>query len=398
MLLAIAKSLALFLSGFTLLLSSMLFCEIISAWLYNKKDHKGLESSAWVGKMAVLVPAYNEELLIQNTLSKIQEQLNAQDRLIVVADNCNDLTAVISRSMGAEVLERSSTEHRGKGYALDFGLKYLEQEPPDLVAIVDADCELEAKALTHLKQQVLETGLPAQAVYLFEQPAISSTKDKISSFALKVKNLIRPLGLHQLGLSYSLVGTGMGFPWSVLETIDLASGNIVEDMKLSLDLAIAGFPAQFCVQARVKGKLPQSEQASTVQRTRWEHGHLQLAMDYFPLLLKSALLQKKWSLVFVALDLVIPPLAFFVTFWILLTISLVILGCTIGFWFPNLISISAGVILVTAILLAWSKFGRQELPFLQLLTVPTYILWKMPLYFKFLYKPQSIWVRTNRDG
>jgi hypothetical protein len=47
---------------------------------------------------------------------------------------------------------------------------------------------------------------------------------------------------------------------------------------------------------------------------------------------------------------------------------------------------------------AWAKFARQDLPLLQLLSVPFYVLWKIPVYLKFLVKPQNVWVRTQRDS
>ena len=40
--------------------------------------------------IAVLIPAHNESLGIIATLDSIQSQLESTDRLIVVADNCND--------------------------------------------------------------------------------------------------------------------------------------------------------------------------------------------------------------------------------------------------------------------------------------------------------------------
>ncbi|MCY7273212.1 MAG: hypothetical protein LH702_05575 [Phormidesmis sp. CAN_BIN44] len=52
---------------------------------------------------------------------------------------------------------------------------------------------------------------------------------------------------------------------------------------------------------------------------------------------------------------------------------------------------------MSAILAAWAKFGRVDLPLRELLAVPFYILWKVPLYLKFLIRPQKTWVRTERD-
>ena len=87
--------------------------------------------------------------------------------------------------------------------------------------------------------------LPYQ-VYDMEQPPNPTPKDSISALAFLVKNLVRPIGLKQLGFPSLLTGTGMAFPWSIIRSVSLASGNIVEDMQMSLDLAIAGLPTVFC--------------------------------------------------------------------------------------------------------------------------------------------------------
>ena len=56
-----------------------------------------------------------------------------------------------------------------------------------------------------------------------------------------MKNFVRLKGLANLDLPCLLYGTGMAFPWSVISTVFLANGNIVEDMQLAIDLAIAGY-------------------------------------------------------------------------------------------------------------------------------------------------------------
>lgn len=57
-------------------------------------------------RVAVLVPAHNESLIIIATLNSLLPQLQAGDRLLVVADNCSDDTAALARAAGAEVIER----------------------------------------------------------------------------------------------------------------------------------------------------------------------------------------------------------------------------------------------------------------------------------------------------
>ena len=77
-------------------------------------------------RIAVLIPAHNEGHGVRATIMQTLSQLGPDDRVLVVADNCNDDTAAQARLVGAEVVERHDAERRGKGYALDFGVRHLE--------------------------------------------------------------------------------------------------------------------------------------------------------------------------------------------------------------------------------------------------------------------------------
>ena len=95
-----------------------------------------------VGKMAisagnaasvpfvVIVPAHNEELTLAPTLQDIRPQLGALGRLVVVADNCSDDTAAVAERAGAEVVSRNDPDKRGKGYALDAAVQFVERPGP----------------------------------------------------------------------------------------------------------------------------------------------------------------------------------------------------------------------------------------------------------------------------
>lgn len=347
--------------------------------------------------LAILVPAHNEALTIAPILSKLLAQLAPADRLIVIADNCTDDTAAVARSAGATVIERQDAAQRGKGYALDYGLKFLADNPPDVVIVVDADCVVEPGTLNRIADTAMAQQRPVQALYLMEQPAQPKPKDAVSALAFLVKNWVRPQGLYNLGLPGILTGTGMAFPWSVIGHVSLASSNIVEDMQLSMDLALAGYPTLFCPETRVIGLLPQQEQAAKSQRTRWEHGHLQTMRSQIPRLVKAALQQRRWDLLAIAFDLCIPPLSLLVILWLAALVLTSLGGLLTQIWLPATLVVGAGILIFSAILMAWAKFGRKDLPARSLLAIPLYVLWKIPLYFAFLVKPQTKWVRTERD-
>ena len=373
--------------------------ECIAA-LLHKDSSVNRNKGDWENtKVTILVPAHNEEIVIGSTLEKLTPQLKTQDRLLVVADNCNDKTAEIARAMGAIVIERHDKVNRGKGYALDYGLQFLESDPPDVVVIVDADCTVNQGTIAQLSEAAIATGRPVQAIYLMARPENSqSSKDFISQFANIIRNLVRPRGLDNLGFPSLLFGTGMAFPWSVIRAVNLASGHLLEDFKLGLDLTLAGHKPMFCQAARVTGYLPVSGQAAKSQKTRWVHGHFQIMQAYIPILVKQAWHQKRFDLLVSALDLFIPPLSLLAISWLAMMTNSVLLGIITASWTGVAISSAAGLCFITAIIAAWAKFATQELPLQKLLTIPVYVLWKIPVYLKFLFKPQTAWVRTERKN
>jgi cellulose synthase/poly-beta-1,6-N-acetylglucosamine synthase-like glycosyltransferase len=375
-----------------LLLVPILFLatEVLAALLPNRTDGALRPSGV---RCAVLVPAHDEEAGIAATLASIRGQLRTEDRLLVVADNCTDNTAAVARAAGADVVERFEPGRRGKGFALDHGARALESDPPDVVVILDADCLVRPGALDQLVGAAFRTGQPMQAVYLLEPPSEAGVLARLSAFAFLFKNLVRPRGLARLGLPCLLTGTGMAFPWQVLCQAPLASGNIVEDMQLGLDLACAGHPPQLCLTARVDGVLPSGRAAAFRQRTRWEHGHMLTLLTQAPRLLASAVRRGRPDLLGLALEVSVPPLSVLGLLYVVMASLCFVVRSPL----PGLLLGCGGLVAGVAILAAWLRFGRSCLPFTSLLAAPFYILAKIPIYLFFLLRPQRAWVRTQRD-
>jgi cellulose synthase/poly-beta-1,6-N-acetylglucosamine synthase-like glycosyltransferase len=349
--------------------------------------------------VAVLIPAHNEAAGIGATLRCLQAQLRAGDRVLVVADNCDDDTAAVARRAGAEVIERTDTQQRGKGFALDFGVRHLSARPPAMVLIVDADCLLDAGALETVVSSCDGSGRPVQALYEMNAPAGAGLRARVSAFAWRVRNRVRPLGWWVVGAPCQLMGTGMAFPWALLRDAPLASGHIAEDVQLGADLALRGQPPLFAPQARVTSQFPASDDAAASQRKRWEHGNLSLMFAHGPRLFAAGLGRADARLLAMAADLMVPPLALLMQ----LQLGLALIGAA-AWWFgasalPLLISTGALALLVLAILAAWRLAGRDIIALSELLlTAPAYALRKLPMYAAFLWKRQSTWVRAKREG
>lgn len=380
--------------GMLMLFVFVLFIQVVGAFFPRSQvllDHVRRPS------VAVLVPAHNEAAVVAETLRSITPQMAAGDRLLVVADNCSDETADIAAQAGAEVVVRHNDELRGKGYALDFGIRHLASaSPPEVVVIVDADCQVGEGCIDRLARQCASTERPVQALYLMHSPSAAGLKMQLAEFAWRVKNLVRPLGASNMGMPCQLMGTGMAFPWTLVESADLANASIVEDMQLGIDLALNGHPPLFCPEIKVSSVFPETAAAEQSQRTRWEHGHMAMIVKSFPNVFAKGMLRGDAKLLGLALDLSVPPLALLV---------LALLGCfflafaTYIFWamiLPVCMAATGLCLLTVAIMLAWYGWGREVVAFSTLLSVPFYVLAKIPLYLKFLVKRQQEWVRTDR--
>ena len=382
--------------------------------------HHGLQRP----RIAVLVPAHNEASGIQATLDSIRPQLIDGDRLLVVADNCSDATAAIALDAGAEVIERTDPSCFGKGHALDCGVRYLANTHalgqghdialPDVIIIIDADCEAGTGAIARLASLCATHGRPVQALYLMSASQDlrlrGAASSGIAEFAWILKNQVRPLGFGRLGLPCQLMGSGMALPWPALQRVTLASTNLVEDVQLGLDFTRMGLAPLFCPQAVIKSRFPNSLEGRQSQRRRWEHGSLSLLIFGIPRLLADLISQtgrrplcgpseaSSLCLLALALDLCVPPIALLtVMVAAVFALAIVQVWWLAGSTLPLFAAGFAVLLLCLAVSLAWLRFGREAVSLGRLLLSPAYALAKLPLYGSFFWRRQLAWIRTNRD-
>jgi len=371
----------------------VLALEVLFALLPKRKMTTSVDSRPTI---TILIPAYNESGTIQSTLININKQLVKNDRLLVVADNCTDNTSSIAKEYGAEVVERIDTNKRGKGYALDYGIRYLEKDPTQVVIIVDADCLVDEGGLELLAKLTITTNRPVQGdIYMFYNKPV--LKQRISEFAWLVKNYIRPTGLYNIGMPCQLMGTGMAFPWEIIVNAKLATSNIVEDMKMGLDMAALGHAPMFCPNVRINSMFPETATAEQSQKKRWEHGHMSMITSVVPGSMLVALKQHSMSLFIMTLDIIVPPLALLGLFVSMILIVTLIYAFITESFISLIISTLSITMYTGVVLLAWLQWGRKIISLADLLRVPYYIFGKIPLYIAYVFKRQKEWIRTKRD-
>ena len=345
----------------------------------------------------IVVPAHNEAAIIERTLLELKAATGRRMRILVVADNCSDNTADCARRASAEVIERTAADRRGKGYALAFAAEALESSPPDVFVVLDADCSIDRESLQSLVNAAATSERPCQAVNLLRPDRSAPPLVQISGFAFMVKNLIRQRGLERLSGRVHLTGTGMALPFPLLSTSLLASGDIVEDLALGLEMSARGHPPRLISNALVLSGASAAND-TLVQRRRWEGGFLATSLRRAPRIIGKAVFRREWRLLLAGLDLLVPPLALLalidVAALALVTGMVAALGAS---WAPVVL---AAMVVFTAgalVFAAWLFCGREFVSLGVLAGIPLYVAWKVPLYLSLARRgaPRD-WLRTRR--
>lgn len=95
-------------------------------------------------KCSVIIPAYNEEKTIANVIKLVKDNSSdIVDQIIVVDNASTDNTSREAKEAGATTIR---CESKGKGYAIEEGIKYVKN---NIIACVDADIDNYSNDLVH---------------------------------------------------------------------------------------------------------------------------------------------------------------------------------------------------------------------------------------------------------
>ena len=357
------------------------------------------EATAPRRRFAVVVPAHDEEANIAQTVRSLLavEYPSGLRRVVVVADNCTDRTAREASFAGAEVIERTDAERRGKGYALELAFDtILKNAKDDAIVVVDADTCVSTNLLTAFDRCLSEGAGAVQAEYGVSN-AEDSWRTRLMVIALAMFHRLRMLARERLGLSVGLRGNGMCFSCELLRAHPHTAYGLVEDVEYGVALGLAGHRVHYAHEALVSGEMPATGSAAKSQRARWEGGRLQLLATHLPSLLRAAIRRRSLVVLDLAADLLVPPLSF------------VALAVGAGMAIEVAASVFVGIDPYRA--LAWSIAAVSLFAYvargvqlagwgwggwLVLARAPAYVLWKL-----LLVRPWSGtrgWVRTRRKS
>jgi cellulose synthase/poly-beta-1,6-N-acetylglucosamine synthase-like glycosyltransferase len=293
---SLAAIAALLLCVLTLPLTLELFLLTLAALRFRDKETLPALNAPPL-RLAVVIAAHNEELLLARTLASVNAA--HPQRIFVVAHNCADATARIAREAGAEVSEFNGPG--GKGHALLHAFTHL-REQCDAFLILDADTTIAPDLIARVTA-ALAAHDAVQCRYQASSSA-AGARPLLAALAFCAINVVRPRGRSRLGLSCGILGNGFALRSSVLDRVPYSAHSIVEDLEYHLALVSAGLRVHYLDSARLYGEIA----GSRAQHARWEGGRLQIARRHLPRLLPS-ILSGDLRLLEPALDLASLPIA-----------------------------------------------------------------------------------------
>lgn len=104
-------------------------------------------------KVSVVIPAYNEEKYLPETLDSVKRLTLPPDEILVIDGDSTDRTRAVAQSLGARVV---TVPHRGIGFARQRG---LEEAKGDIIAFTDADTVVPRDWLTKIVETLSQNGV-----------------------------------------------------------------------------------------------------------------------------------------------------------------------------------------------------------------------------------------------
>lgn len=231
----------------------------------------------------IIIPAYNEEKVIANSVkTMLQQDYPAQSFKVVVAFNGNDRSGEIAQQLGATVCTTPQVGV-GKRNAISYVLNHLPAQPQgSYILILDAD-NLVKKDFLQKMAAVISQPHAVLAVQGNHQPLVVS-KNWVSrglSAAYRASSLLYNEGRSLLCQSALLCGTGFAIREDVFRKLWPKTKTLTEDIELNgLLLQHYNSGVVWASEAVFYDEKPDNLSIAIRQRTRWMAGHFWCGLLY----------------------------------------------------------------------------------------------------------------------
>lgn len=269
----------------------LLFFAIAS---YGKSKHIGQISLGDQKRIAILIPAYKEDLVILECVHSCMQQKYPADKYDTVVisdrmkDETNDALSALPITL-VQVFFKNSTKAKALNYAMEqIGDNY------DVAVVLDADNVIDTDFLARINEAF---STPDVQIVQAHRKAknLNTNLSVLDAASEEINNGIFRLGHANVGLSAALIGSGMAFGYSLFKnimlTIDAVGGF---DRALELTLIKEGKRIYYLPDVEVLDEKVQNHANFSNQRRRWLSAQIHYLMQYIGDV-PSALLKGNWD-------------------------------------------------------------------------------------------------------
>lgn len=239
-------------------------------------------------RFLILIPAHNEERVIGSLIENLLNMEYPRELfdIYVIADNCSDQTADISRIKGSLVLEHTYLpgEPKGKPYAIRYALDVLDIDIYNAVCVFDADNLVTLNYLQQMNNHLI-SGERLIQCYLDSKNPTDNWITLCYATSYYYMNRSWQLAKYRLGLGNAVGGTGFCVERELLQEVGWTAKSLTEDLEFTMQCLRKGVCAAWCHHARVYDEKPTDFIASCIQRLRWARGHWDVCFKFAPKLL-----------------------------------------------------------------------------------------------------------------
>jgi cellulose synthase/poly-beta-1,6-N-acetylglucosamine synthase-like glycosyltransferase len=246
----------------------------------NKKELFSYPKAKKQYSISIVVPAWNEEKTIENTVKEIlKSDYQGLKEILVIDDGSTDNTLKIARKLEEKydkVRVYTKKNEGGKAGALNFGLKKVES---DIFGVVDADSYPSKDSISKMVGFFNEPDVGAVTCVFIPRnrkkflERLQATEYNVIAFTRKLLDYVDAI--------YVTPGPLALYRKSALDEIGgFDTKNMTEDIEATWHLASKGYQRRMCLATKTTTTVPNKIKAWYKQRRRWNIGGLQCISKY----------------------------------------------------------------------------------------------------------------------
>ena len=245
---------------------------LLSAWKDMRRKRPRIDPETFV---SVLIPAYNEERVIERSVSQVLASENVRAEVIVIDDGSKDRTSAVVESLFGkdERVHLIKLENGGKARALNHGLSIAKS---DIIVALDADTQFEPGTIARLARWFADDPRLAAVAGNAKVGNRINLVTKWQALEYVTAQNLERRALASLGAMTVVPGAvGAWRKQALIEVGGYPPETLAEDQDLTIAVQRAGWNVAYDQSAVAWTEAPQSFRQLARQRFRWAFGTMQ---------------------------------------------------------------------------------------------------------------------------